>query len=167
MKNETIICDIDGTIADDYHRAKISCFDDNLEFTVDEDGFIEYENINFKKYFDPILMKKDKPNLELREKLWDHSNKGRDIIYLTARPENIRKETQDWLDVNHFPGGWVIMFNNENIPSREFKIKSIDKIKKMNINPIFAYGDRKGDIDAYEYHNIPYERIILESRKNV
>ena len=73
-----ILCDIDGTIANNDHRQHF------LEGKKDWDGFFS-ELIN------------DKPIFPIINKVIEEHNTGKDIVFLTGRPEKYRSLTTEWL----------------------------------------------------------------------
>ena len=73
-----ILCDIDGTIANNEHRQHF------LEGKKDWDGFFS-ELIN------------DKPIFSIINKVIEEHNTGKDIVFLTGRPERYRIKTTEWL----------------------------------------------------------------------
>ena len=73
-----ILCDIDGTIANNDHRQHF------LEGKKDWDGFFS-ELIN------------DKPIPEIINQIKEYHSSGNKIIFLTGRPERYRKQTLLWL----------------------------------------------------------------------
>lgn len=77
MKN-IILCDIDGTVANNDHRQHF------LEGKKDWDGFFSE-------------LSNDIPIYSIIEKIKKHQFQGKDIIFLTGRPERYREETESWL----------------------------------------------------------------------
>ena len=77
MKN-IILCDIDGTVANNDHRQHF------LEGKKDWDGFFS-ELIN------------DKPIFPIINKVIEEHDAGKDIVFLTGRPEKYRNVTTEWL----------------------------------------------------------------------
>ena len=73
-----ILCDIDGTIANNGHRQHF------LEGKKDWDGFFS-ELIN------------DEPIFPIINKVIEEYKAGKDIIFLTGRPERYRYSTTTWL----------------------------------------------------------------------
>ena len=73
-----ILCDIDGTIANNDHRQHF------LEGKKDWDGFFS-ELIN------------DEPIFPIINKVIKEHDAGKDIIFLTGRPERYRYSTTLWL----------------------------------------------------------------------
>ena len=81
-----LILDLDGTLADTSHRA----------------GFIEKPNPtdeDWDRFFDPELVALDVPIAESQDALGKISRIFDKIIFLTGRPEYLRKTTAQWLDV--------------------------------------------------------------------
>lgn len=77
-----VICDVDGTVADCNHRK----------------SFLEGERKNWKGFFDE--MHKDTPIESTIAILEEYKAKGHEIIFVSARPENYRKQTEDWIRNN-------------------------------------------------------------------
>tara|TARA_B100000035_G_scaffold116247_1_gene98525 strand:+ start:894 stop:1322 length:429 start_codon:yes stop_codon:yes gene_type:complete len=77
MKN-IILCDIDGTVANNDHRQHF------LEGKKDWEGFFSE-------------LTNDIPIFSIIEKVKKHQSEGKDIIFLTGRPERYREETESWL----------------------------------------------------------------------
>lgn len=73
-----ILCDIDGTIANNDHRQHF------LEGKKDWDGF-----------FSELI--KDEPIFPIINKVIEEHEAGKDIIFLTGRPERYRYSTLLWL----------------------------------------------------------------------
>jgi len=83
-----LILDLDGTLADTSHRA----------------GFIEKPNPtdeDWDRFFDPELVAQDVPIAESQDALGKVSKIFDKVIFLTGRPEYLRKTTAHWLDA-HF-----------------------------------------------------------------
>ena len=76
--SKIVLCDIDGTIANNDHRQHY------LKGKKDWDGFFS-ELIN------------DEPIFPIINKVIEEHNAGKNIIFLTGRPERYRKSTILWL----------------------------------------------------------------------
>ena len=76
-----ILCDIDGTIANNDHRQHF------LQGKKDWDGFFS-ELIN------------DEPIIRIIKKINAYHDEGKNIIFLTGRPERFRYSTTLWLKEN-------------------------------------------------------------------
>ena len=77
-EKKIVICDIDGTIANNDHRQHF------LEGKKDWEGFFSE-------------LHKDKPIFEIIDKVNSLENEGYKIYFLTGRPEKYRIQTKDWL----------------------------------------------------------------------
>lgn len=75
-----VLCDIDGTIADCTHR----------QMYVQGDGQKDWKN-----FF--ALMDEDTPIESTLKLVMEYKEKGHDIILLTARPEDYREMTEEWV----------------------------------------------------------------------
>ena len=73
-----ILCDIDGTVANNDHRQHY------LEGKKDWDGFFS-ELVN------------DLPIYEIIDQIINEHNNGKEIVFLTGRPDRYRMSTQTWL----------------------------------------------------------------------
>jgi len=78
-EKKIVICDIDGTIANNDHRQHF------LEGKKDWDGFFS-------------SLSEDKPIFEIINKINNLNFKGHKITFLTGRPEKYRGETKKWLN---------------------------------------------------------------------
>lgn len=79
-KKGFIICDLDGTLCDITHR---------LEFVKGEG------KKDWKSFFAGIS--KDELRLDTFKKLCSYKEEGYSIVFVSARPSDYRKETEDWL----------------------------------------------------------------------
>lgn len=77
MKN-IILCDIDGTVANNDHRQHF------LEGKKDWDGFFN-------------ALDKDQPIYPIIDKIIEENKSGKEIIFLTGRPERYKDLTKTWL----------------------------------------------------------------------
>ena len=91
-----ILCDIDGTIADNQHRQSL------LKEYSDWDEFFRQ-------------MVKDKPLKEAINLIEKEYRKGKKIYFLTGRPERFRKETDDWLKQNTLIENYKLIMREEGI----------------------------------------------------
>lgn len=81
-KKGIIICDIDGILANASHRME----------------FIKSEKKDWKKFFS--LTGEDKPRKEIFEMIVEFEKQGYEIFLVSGRPDNLRKETEEWLFEN-------------------------------------------------------------------
>ena len=78
-KRGFVLCDLDGTLADIRHRLK----------------YVKSEPKDWKGFFEHIS--EDKPRIEVIDKLMEFEEQGYDIFIVSARPDNYRKQTENWL----------------------------------------------------------------------
>ncbi len=116
-----ILCDIDGTIANNDHRQHF------LEGKKDWDGFFS-ELIN------------DKPIFPIINKVIEEHNTGKDIVFLTGRPEKYRSLTTEWLK-KYFDFEIRLLMRKKN--DRRNKLI----IKKELVEEQFKYNEIKLIID--------------------
>jgi|TARA_B110000305_G_C19406008_1_gene622779 hydroxymethylpyrimidine pyrophosphatase-like HAD family hydrolase len=111
MKN-IILCDIDGTVANNDHRQHF------LEGKKDWDGFFS-ELIN------------DKPIYKIINKVNNAYLAGKEIIFLTGRPERYRYSTLLWLSEYFNFEPLLLMRNNKDLRT---KIDAKKQIFYSNLN---------------------------------
>ena len=102
MKN-IILCDIDGTVANNDHRQHF------LDGKKDWDGFFS-ELIN------------DEPIYNVIDKVNDEYLTGKEIIFLTGRPERYRYSTTLWLR-EYFNFEVRILMRKDNDQNNKLKVK--------------------------------------------
>tara|TARA_B100000989_G_scaffold3891_1_gene2721 strand:- start:5118 stop:5549 length:432 start_codon:yes stop_codon:yes gene_type:complete len=102
-EKKIVICDIDGTIANNDHRQHF------LKKKKDWDGF-------FSK------LHKDEPIFEIIDKVKALEKEGRRIIFLTGRPEKYRQQTEDWLK-KYFTFDLEILMRKDNDRRNKIEIK--------------------------------------------
>jgi|TARA_B100001093_G_C26850947_1_gene1025099 ribonucleotide monophosphatase NagD (HAD superfamily) len=78
LEKKIVICDIDGTIANNDHRQHL------LKEFKDWDIFFAQLHL-------------DEPILDVIEKIKDLKREGKEIVFLTGRPERYRSSTKEWL----------------------------------------------------------------------
>ncbi len=148
-KEVAVIMDIDGTIADESdRRAKAT-----------ENG-----KINWDEYFDPKRLSLDKPVKEARKVLNELSRMGVKIIYVSSRPESLRKATLEWLKKNGFPEGKLYL-RRKFERTLDFK-KRVCKYLAKKYRVIAAVGDREKDIVAYKYAGLKAYKVAPASDKD-
>ena len=99
----TVICDIDGTIANNDHRQHF------LEGKKDWDGFFS-------------SLSEDKPIFEIINEINNLNFKGHKITFLTGRPEKYRGETKKWLNL-FFSFEYSLIMRKDNDRRNKLQIK--------------------------------------------
>lgn len=102
MKN-IILCDIDGTVANNDHRQHF------LEGKKDWDGFFS-ELVN------------DLPIQIIIDKVIQEQGSGKEIVFLTGRPERYRYSTTLWLK-NYFNFEFKLLMRKDNDQRNKILIK--------------------------------------------
>ena len=109
-----IICDIDGTIADNSHRQ-----------------FLLKNNNNWDKFF--LEMKNDLPIYPVINKVIDEFRDGKEIIFLTGRPSNYEKETNEWLK-KYFTFEYKLVMRRENDRRNKLIVKKELFLNNFSVN---------------------------------
>ena len=125
MKN-IILCDIDGTVANNDHRQHF------LEGKKDWDGFFD-------------ALDKDKPIFLIINKIIRENEYGKNIIFLTGRPERYRKTTRDWL-IKYFNFEIRLLMRNDNDRRGKLDIKKEIFESNFNSNDIDYVIDNDEDL---------------------
>ena len=112
MKN-IILCDIDGTVANNDHRQHF------LEGKKDWDGFFS-ELVN------------DLPIQIIIDKVIQEQGSGKEVVFLTGRPERYRYSTTHWLK-EHFDFEFKLLMRNDGDQRNKLKIKK--EIFENNFHP--------------------------------
>lgn len=113
-KDSVVICDIDGTIADATHRH---------HFVKVKEG----EKKDWKSFFS--YMADDPVRQDTQKILIDHFNKGKTIIFLSARPESYRDVTLRWLSQNFLTFAYTVIMrpDTDKRPDTEVKKDMFEK----------------------------------------
>jgi hypothetical protein len=102
-----IICDIDGTVADNTHR----------------EHHIAGVEKDYDKFYDHALIALDKP-IEKALKVIPHIldvSETYEFVYLTGRPESTRQATYDWLNKYDIYAPIYMRANNDRSRAVEYK----------------------------------------------
>lgn len=114
-----ILCDIDGTIADIKHR---------LHFVNNEDGTPKKKK-DWKGFFG--TMDRDEIRQEVVDYLNERSDPDINLVFVTARPDDYRDVTEEWMEEQGLGGYPVIMRRSgDKRPDTEVKQEMYDKYFK-------------------------------------
>jgi hypothetical protein len=125
------IVDIDGTIADASHRLH----------------FIEGEKKDWDGFFAACVG--DKPIQDVIDVIcavdgyFERYYGGAEIVYLTGRPEKIRRQTIGWLMANGLPNGRLVMREDgDHRPDTQAKLELLEGMKVMGERVAGVFEDR-------------------------
>jgi phosphatidate phosphatase APP1 len=152
-----IVTDIDMTIVDDtYRRARAQ-------------GLLM--NGWLLAHLVPSTLRWDRPVPSAVRSLNIFSNFF-DIVYLTNRTENMRKETEDFLSRNGYPKGRLLMHSN-GFFDPSWKVRAFRQLLESGASVAKVYDDEKTYVDSYRklganaYHVTGldvWDRILEEVR---
>tara|TARA_B100000989_G_scaffold160060_1_gene119507 strand:- start:6424 stop:6882 length:459 start_codon:yes stop_codon:yes gene_type:complete len=122
-KGKAIIVDIDGTISDRNHRLH----------------YLEGKK-NWKKFFEEIHL--DPPIKEIIALVEKDNLDGYKVIFVSGRPENLRKKTLTWIKSNIEVEDFILLMR----PNKDFRKDVIIKAEifqhiLLEYNPVKAYED--------------------------
>ncbi|HEY1817314.1 MAG TPA: HAD family acid phosphatase [Kofleriaceae bacterium] len=91
------------------------------------------------------------------------SMKGYPIVYLTARANEFRAETAEWLNQDSFPIGATITGADSNSSDAQaYKTVWMQRmVTDFGWNVVAAYGNMDSDIGAYQAVSIPNSQIFI------
>jgi|TARA_R110000803_G_scaffold53110_2_gene109020 hypothetical protein len=124
---DTIIFDLDGTIANIDERRAIS---------TKADGKMDWD-----KFFDPNNISLDKPNIAVIQMMKLLKSVDHTIVILSGRSKSTKDATRDWLNEHGVPFDVLKMRPT----SHPFKWMPDDKLKQHWLDTLFE-GDKKDDI---------------------
>ncbi len=99
-EKSVVICDIDGTLADNSHRNHLVS---DLETGKKKDWKAWYAGLG-----------EDKVRLEVAKQIIDEYNKGKTIILVSGRSAHWKKQTEDWLAKNNLGFPFTLIMRGEN-----------------------------------------------------
>lgn len=138
MAIKTILFDIDGTLANVEHRRPI----------------LEKDPHNWKDFF--AVMGEDTPNkpvVELYQLIW-HSPQYECII-VSARPEQYRQLTEQWLTWNNIEFDQLLMRpDNDQRPDHLIKEEMLKTLQSEGKKIAFVVDDRKSVVEMWRRNGI-------------
>ena len=137
-----ILCDIDGTVANNDHRQHF------LEGKKDWEGFFS-ELVN------------DLPIQIIIDKVIQEQANGKELVFLTGRPERYRYSTTLWLK-EHFDFEFKLLMRNDGDQRNKLEIKRIIFSENFEANEIaFCF---ENDIDLIkQWKNLGIKTIDVNS----
>ena len=135
---QTVIFDIDGTLADIDHRRV----------------FLEGERPHWARF--NAAMGEDKPNrpiVDLYQTLW--TSGIYDLQIVTGRNEAFRKITETWLTWNEIPFNRVLMrAEKDNRPDNIIKSEILEQLRAEGRDIAFAVDDRQQVVDMWRANGV-------------
>lgn len=157
MSSLLIICDIDLTIADARHRFEKAGKMPSKKSRKVYQRWLDRLQTDESLFADPVI--------EATKKLLRSMSRESEIVYLTGRDGKFRAVTKDWLNVNEFPDGVLLMRAGDDYRSaRDFKEQQVKNIKGYYHGSIILAldDDKDGDCSAmYLKHGITHLKVII------
>ena len=126
QKKNIVICDIDGTVANNDHRQHLL------------KNFKDWD-----KFFSQLHL--DKPIYEIINKVIELNKKGKKIIFITGRPEKYREQTLKWLE-NFFNFNFdLIMRSDDDLRSKVLIKEELFKLHFQQ-NEVFIVFENDQDL---------------------
>ncbi len=97
-----------------------------------------------------------------------YSDKGYEIVYLSARIKMLQSNIPGWLEKYEFPEGSIHVpeTSADGKDHAAFKTKVLNEYVDQGWSLIYAYGDSTTDFEAYAAAGIPQERVYALQRKS-
>lgn len=137
-KMDCVICDIDGTVADNRHRLH----------------FLDARPKRWADFFDAIPG--DKPRMPAILICRGLAAIGMPVIICSGRPESHRKQTEDQL--SSFMIRYERLFMRKKGDGRkdeQVKKDMLDEIRALGFNPLFSIDDRPTVINMWRNNGVP------------
>ena len=83
--------------------------------------------------------------------------KDHPLLISTARPESIRKETEEWLKGKGVKAGEIYMRpdDKEGVPDPDVKLEHLKEIRKKHGTPVVWYDDNPSNVRMLKENNVP------------
>ena len=138
------IFDIDGTIANGEHR---------IHHIVNEHGKKDWDT-----YFS--LCGDDEPIPHVIELMQDLTRANCSIIIVSGRSDQVRQETQDWLEKHDIWYDRLVMrrqgdHRNDDI----LKVEMLEQLRAEGWVPIMAFDDRNRVVKAWRANGVPCAQV--------
>lgn len=109
-EDSVVLCDIDGTIADTGHRLH------HVQASLHVDGKKDWKKFFSEMHLDPVRK-------EVGRILIDYYNKGKTIIFMSARPEDYRDVTLKWLHDNLLTFAYTVIMRPKHDKRQDVEVK--------------------------------------------
>ncbi len=119
-----VLCDIDGTIADISHRLRFVKPKKNLKSKPGEPDVYE-DDPRFKKDWKSFFsgIPSDIVREDTRKILIDYYNQGYDVIFITARPDDYKEATIEWLHKHMLTFAFTIIMRRAGDTRKDTEVK--------------------------------------------
>lgn len=134
-------------------RIRVFAYHVSHEFVVTD---IDHTISDFPEMLVPFRdVKKVKPLPKASETL-TFLSKRYGIVYLTARDDSLLNMTREWLSMNAFPDGPVVVrdLSAWNLSGEKFKTKKLAELRETIPNFKYGFGERVEDQRAYKANGI-------------
>lgn len=131
---KAIIVDLDGTLANTKHREK----------------YVKQKPKNFKMFHSLLI--DDTPNIWCVELIKSMRSSGYEIIFLTGRDDNWKKQTMEWLRQNNIDiqqDRLLMRRSGDHRPDFEVKKEFYESTIKDKFDILFAIDDRTQVVDMW------------------
>ena len=142
MMKDCFIFDIDGTVADNKHRA------------------IHLEGRPKRWDLYNATMADDPPINHIVEVAKSIKSAGGTIVFCTGREEPFREITQAWLNnVMPFFEGLYMRAEKDYRPDEIVKLELLNRIKADGFNPLMAFEDRNKVVAMWRSNGVPCAQV--------
>lgn len=137
-KMDAVLCDMDGTLSNPYHRRH----------------FVRIKPKNWVAFFKGMV--DDTPIEPICTIIRELYKEGKyKVIIFSARPDNYKKETEEWLAKHNIKYDAIYMREAKDNRSDEFvKQEMLDKVKEDGYNPVAWFDDRPCIVRLARRNNI-------------
>jgi len=148
---KSVLIDIDGVIADNEHRKL----------------YLSNGKLDMKHFLDPKKIRNDKlMSKEIPQLLWWIKSKGIEVILLSARYPEQKRETINWLERHHVPYDRLIMRDEKQCYMKDHCFKREILMELLcSRDVILAIDDMKENRDVFCKLGIPIVLCKVETKK--